>query len=241
MFVKSGHEVHAWALRQYLEPGQVVAVGGIPVTIPAMKVREYMCKIPEWPWTCVLDEEQDPTSKWKTILFVVTHTADICLAEASSALFMPGGPSEGYPLVYADQAKWQLPPNQESARAADCQPAQKDVATICPGLARKSETLPCDVSDSVQSQNHSLVESALPSDSTRGSKHCDLQPYVDAVIDSLISEDEDEIDCQGIHPNVYVPWRAPGIDLLMLMCPCLQEAYDAESRHVPVTARLQDG
>ncbi|MEE6463132.1 hypothetical protein FKM82_005789 [Ascaphus truei] len=85
-----------------------------------MKVREYMCKIPEWPWTCVLDEEQDPTSTWKTILFVVTHIENICLAKAPSALFMPGGPSE---------------------------------------------------------------------DSTRGSKHCNLQPYVDAVLDCLISED----------------------------------------------------
>ncbi|XP_075452904.1 uncharacterized protein LOC142493186 [Ascaphus truei] len=40
------------------------------------------------------------------------------------------------------------------------------------------------------------------------------------------SSSENEIDCQGLHPNVYVPWQTPGIDVLALMCPCLREAYD---------------
>ncbi|XP_075440954.1 uncharacterized protein LOC142486187 [Ascaphus truei] len=344
MWVLSKQEVYAWALKVNVTPNRVVAVGAVPAGVPLLDVQAQVRKLPGLAGTWVRGQRYDDTVQWSTVLIYAGQT----LSEEDGPKFLnlPGGPTDGCPFIYPDLAvsactespididsephpKWRLPPNHHGTCAADCQPAQKNVANPCPGLAGKPEPRPHTVSDSVPSSQHSPKDCAAPPlESTRGrecreqksaisvppkeSKGCRekhpwlyrivraphlvlpmvvcpcalkewkvtggwmdgasespvaltmtvvdgeeclygrlnececavgeltqgpkcpdcaaqfLQPKPPAAEDTVAEMEcslpEDERDCQGLHPDVYEPWKLPGIEVTVLMCPCLSEA-----------------
>ncbi|XP_075428616.1 uncharacterized protein LOC142466903 [Ascaphus truei] len=100
---------------------------------------------------------------------------------------------------------------------ADFPPARENVAD-CPSLAGNPKPRPRQLNNSVQSQSHSMKECAAPpSDSTRGSKHCEPSPV------TAVSIQESTGGKENCSPS-YGLWPTKAGAVSFLLCPCMIES-----------------